>query len=113
LCCVFANADRMSFGEGAAAEVLQYLPREFGMTVRPNHLAANPTIDSAKRDSMGRAATRWQGRRAALRRRRPLRHRPQSRRSPLPLPLRNRAHRLDRYHAAGGNATLLLLGEDS
>jgi hypothetical protein len=24
------------------------LPREFGMTVRPNHLAANPTIDSAK-----------------------------------------------------------------
>jgi hypothetical protein len=23
LCCVFANADRMSFGEGAAAEVLQ------------------------------------------------------------------------------------------
>ena len=23
-----------------------YLPREFGMTVRPNHLAANPTIDS-------------------------------------------------------------------
>jgi hypothetical protein len=25
-----------------------YLPREFGITVRPNHLAANPTIDSAK-----------------------------------------------------------------
>ena len=23
MCCVFANADRMSFGEGAAAEVLQ------------------------------------------------------------------------------------------
>jgi hypothetical protein len=43
LCCVFANADRMSFGESAAAEVPNYLPREFGMTVRPNYLAANPT----------------------------------------------------------------------
>ncbi len=37
-------------------------------------------------------------RRAALRRRGPLRHRPQSRRPALPLPLRDRAHRLDRHH---------------
>jgi hypothetical protein len=48
----------MSFGEGAA-EVPNYLPWEFGMTVRPNHLAANPTIDSAKIDAMGRAARKW------------------------------------------------------
>jgi hypothetical protein len=31
-------------------------------------------------------------------RRRPLRHRPQSRRPPLPAPLRHRAHPLDRHH---------------
>ena len=37
-------------------------------------------------------------RRAAVRRRSPFRHRPQSRRPPLPAPFRDRAHRLDRHH---------------
>jgi hypothetical protein len=47
LCCVFANADRMSFGEGAAAEVLQLSSAGIRHDGPPD-LAANPTIDSAK-----------------------------------------------------------------
>jgi hypothetical protein len=49
LCCVFANADRMSFGEGGAAEVLQLSSAGIGHDGPPKPPCGKPdAIDSAK-----------------------------------------------------------------